>query len=96
VQKIKALYGRPVTQARDVFDLGILFTGGHAPPTPLNKLIPKPSVVQAIDCLMGLTWEDYQGQVVEFLDSEHRTEYGTHSAWTNIQELVLDKLSPYA
>ena len=77
-------------------DLGILFTGGHAPPTPLDKLIPKPSVVQAIDCLMGLTWEDYQGQVVEFLDSEHRTEYGTHSAWTNIQELVLDKLSSYA
>jgi hypothetical protein len=96
VQKIKALSGRPVTQARDVFDLGILFTGGHAPPTPLDKLIPKPSVIQAIDCLMGLTWEDYQGQVVEFLDSEHRSEYGTHSAWTNIQELVLDTLSPYA
>ena len=79
-----------------MFDLGILFTGGHAPSTALDKLIPKPSLVQAIDCLMGLTWEDYQGQVVEFLNSEHRAEYGTHAAWINIQALVLDKLSPYA
>ena len=28
VQKVKALAGRTVTQARDVFDLAILFTGG--------------------------------------------------------------------
>ena len=31
VQKLRALAGRPVTQARDVFDLGILIRGGHSP-----------------------------------------------------------------
>lgn len=34
VQKVRALAGRPVTQARDVFDLAILFRGGPAHPQP--------------------------------------------------------------
>jgi len=33
---------------------------------------------------MGLTWEDYQGQVVEFLDAESRAEYGSQSAWETL------------
>jgi hypothetical protein len=95
-QKIKALAGRTVTQARDVFDLGILFTGGYAPFTAKGPLISKPQLARAIDCLMGLTWDDYQGQVVEFLDTESRAEYGTVSAWESLQTLVLDTLGAHA
>jgi hypothetical protein len=95
-QKIKALAGRTVTQARDVFDLGILFTGGYTRSTAKDSLISKPQLAQAIDCLMGLTWDDYQGQVVEFLDTESRANYGTESAWETLQALVLDTLGTHA
>jgi Nucleotidyl transferase AbiEii toxin, Type IV TA system len=96
VQKIKALAGRAVTQARDVFDLAILFTGGYTLPTAKDPLITKPQLAQAIDCLMGLTWSDYQGQVVEFLDIESREEFGTVSAWESLQTQVLDTLGAHA
>ena len=96
VQKIKALAGRTVTQTRDVFDLAILFTGGYALPKMKAPLIPKQQLTQAIDCLMGLTWEDYQGQVVEFLNTESRAEYGSESAWETLQALVLDTLGAHA
>jgi predicted nucleotidyltransferase component of viral defense system len=95
-QKIKALAGRRVTQARDVFDLAILFTGGYTHQTAKKPLITKSQLAQAIDCLMGLTWSDYQGQVVEFLDTESRAEYGTESAWETLQALVLDTLGAHA
>ena len=85
-----------MTQARDVFDLAILFTGGYTLPTAKEPLITKPQLAQAIDCLMGLTWDDYQGQVVEFLDTESREEYGTESAWESLQTQVLDTLGAHA
>ena len=85
-----------MTQARDVFDLAILFTGGYTLPGAKEPLITKPQLAQAIDCLMGLTWSDYQGQVVEFLDTESREEYGTESAWVSLQTQVLDTLGAHA
>lgn len=95
-QKVRALAGRTLTQARDVFDLAILFTGGYTLPTSNRPLVSKPQLSQAIECLMGLTWDDYQGQVVEFLDIGSRAEYGTGSAWESLQALVLDTLSGHA
>ena len=96
VQKIKALAGRTVTQARDVFDLAILFTGGYTLPTTKNSLISRRQLTQAIDCLMGLGWEDYQGQVVEFLETERRAEYGSQSAWETLQAQVMETLGAHA
>ncbi len=89
VQKLRALAGRPVTQARDVFDLAILFRGGHGPPAAWSELLADNEYAKAIDCLMSLTWEDYEGQVVEFLDEESRAEYGDKQAWENLQNQVL-------
>jgi len=85
-----------VTQARDMFDLAILLTGGYTLPKTKTPVIPKQQLAQAIDCLMGLTWEDYQGQVVEFLDNESRVEYGSESAWEIVQTQVLDTLGAHA
>jgi len=96
VQKIKALAGRKVTQARDVFDLAILFAGGYSLPTLKEPSITRSEFAQAIGCLMGLTWSDYQGQVVEFLDIESREEYGTESAWESLQGWVLETLGANA
>jgi hypothetical protein len=92
VQKVRALAGRPVTQARDVFDLAILLRGGHSPPAARSKLLGDGEHAKAIDCLMGLTWQEYEGQVVEFLETESREEYGSKNAWNSLQNLVLSHL----
>lgn len=92
VQKLRALAGRPVTQARDVFDLAILIRGGHDASVPWSRLLPDDERVKALDCLMGLSWPDYDGQVVEFLEMESREEYGNKGAWDSLQNLVLSRL----
>lgn len=92
VQKLRALAGRPVTQARDVFDLGILMRGGHGPPAPWSKLLTDKEYAKALDCLMSLGWEDYEGQVVEFLDDDSREEFGDKAAWDELQNQVLKVL----
>jgi hypothetical protein len=92
VQKVRALAGRPVTQARDVFDLAILFRGGHSPSAAWSKLLADGEHAKAIDCLMGLTWQEYEGQVVEFLETDSREEYGGKNAWNSLQNLVLSRL----
>jgi hypothetical protein len=96
VQKVRALAGRPVTQARDVFDLAILFRGGHSPPAAWSQLLADGEHAKALDCLMGLTWQEYEGQVVEFLETESREEYGSKNAWDSLQNLVLSQLEANA
>ena len=95
-QKLRALAGRPVTQARDVFDLGILIRGGHSPPEPWSNLLTKNEHAKALDCLMSLVWEDYEGHVVEFLDDDSREEFGDKAAWEMMQTQVLDELEASA
>lgn len=92
VQKVKALAGRAVTQARDVFDLAILYRGGNAPSAPLKRLMPEQELTQAIDALMALSWADYQGQVLEFLVANSRDEYGDKKAWEWLQTFVLESM----
>ena len=41
---------------------------------------------------MSLGWEDYEGQVVEFLDEASRAEFGDKSAWEILQNQVLNEL----
>lgn len=95
-QKLRALAGRPVTQARDVFDLGILLRGGHNPSAPWSELLATDQHAKAIECLKGLTWPDYEGQVVEFLDNDSRQEYGNRGAWDSLRDLVLRQLEANA
>jgi len=90
VQKLRALAGRAVTQARDVFDLAILFRGGYRPSAPLTQLIGVQEYRQAIDNLLGLGWGDYEGQVVEFLDTNSREEFGDLPAWEMLQTDVME------
>lgn len=95
-QKLRALAGRPITQARDVFDLGILIRGGYGPPGPWSKLLTNNEHVKALDYLMSLEWEDYEGQVVEFLDDTSRAEFGNKPAWEMLQNQVLAELESNA
>ncbi|MFT5172761.1 MAG: hypothetical protein ACI8W7_000929 [Gammaproteobacteria bacterium] len=96
VQKLRALAGRPVTQARDAFDLAILMRGGYGPAEPWSKLLSKTEHVKALDALMSLGWNDYEGHVVEFLEHESRGEYGNKAAWEGLQSQVLKELQASA
>jgi len=96
VQKIYALAGRAVTQARDVFDLGILIRGGHLGTAVAEGALENAPVQQAIDCLMGLGWDDYDGQVVEYLDDDSREEFGDRDGWTSLQNFVFESLQGHA
>jgi hypothetical protein len=71
-QKLLALAGRTVTQARDVFDLDVLQRGGHAHPLTLRKLVSDEQRRTAAANLQGLRFEDFAGQVLEFLDEDQR------------------------
>jgi hypothetical protein len=96
VQKIEALAGRALTQARDVFDLGILLQGGYLDAAARDELLARAPVQQAVECLAALGWEDYEGQVVEFLDPDSRAEFGNQAAWKALQTRVFEALEDHA
>jgi len=91
VQKIQALAGRSVVQARDVFDLYMLHMGGHLAPA---AVAPASATTrhQALEAALSLTFADFQGQVVEFLDKEHRAQYNSAAAWQAMQETIVQVL----
>ena len=96
VQKIHALAGRAVTQARDVFDLGILIRGGHLDTAAAEDALQDAPLRRAIDCLLELHWDDFNGQVVEYLDDESRAEFAHRESWVQLQNLVFESLQNHA
>jgi hypothetical protein len=94
VQKILALAGRAVTQARDVFDLDILHRAGHTADLQLREKISPEQRAAALQNLDALTFDDYAGQVVEFLEDEYRKEYGSRQAWQAMAGEVRKLLDP--
>ncbi len=91
-QKIQALAGRPVTQARDVFDLSLLHAGGYTSSIKSNKNLTKELREKASEALISLTYDDYKGHVVEFIDTNNREHYDSPSAWEQLQETILELL----
>ncbi len=92
IQKIHALAGRPSTQARDVFDLGLLQAGGYANAIKLNMDLTKELRGRASEALMSLTFDDFKGHVVEFLDTDNRAQYDSSQAWEQLQGAILELL----
>ena len=91
-QKIQALAGRPATQARDVFDLGLLQAGGYASSIKSNTNLTKELREKASEALMSLTFDDFKGHVLEFLDTDNRARYDSSRAWEQLQGTILELL----
>ena len=91
-QKIQALAGRPATQARDVFDLGLLHAGGYSNAIKLNENLTRDLRDKACEALMSLTFDDFKGQVVDYLEVENREYYNSPAAWEQLQENILELL----
>jgi predicted nucleotidyltransferase component of viral defense system len=94
IQKVLALAGRAVTQARDVFDLDILRRGGYMEAIRLQEILGGRRCAVALENLESLTFEDYSGQVAEFLDDEQRREYGHRAVWDSLVEQTREMLLP--
>ncbi len=89
-QEVAALAGRREAQARDLFDLGLLFSragrevGAYA---DLSPIIPA-----AIERAWSLSWADYRGQVVAYLDPGHAAALDSEAAWDALQIQVVSDL----
>ena len=92
-QKIQALADRTEPQTRDPFDLHLLLS---SQPHDINvvKLKVQDKLNLACEHLLEFTYSDFQGQVVEYLEEEHKLQYGSKDYWKLMQDQLLRKLSP--
>jgi Nucleotidyl transferase AbiEii toxin, Type IV TA system len=94
-QKIKALAGRTEPQARDVFDLNLLFARPEATHELLSAAC-KSAIPAAIDRALGLSFDEYRATVVAYLDPQQSAPYEGRAAWEAMQSAVLTKLEALA
>jgi hypothetical protein len=92
-QKVAALAGRPLTQARDIFDLHFLFSQGGL---PFLKEVSSGLLAKAAENSMSISYRDYLGQVVAYLPMEQKADYEPKSIWTAMQETVFGALDQAA
>jgi predicted nucleotidyltransferase component of viral defense system len=86
-QKVRALALRNETQARDVFDLDLLFHGA-----PDVKVTADASDIErAIEHALELPYAAFRDQVLPFLDPEIADLYD-EDAWLQMQLYVVDRL----
>jgi hypothetical protein len=86
-QKVLALALRNETQARDVFDLDLLFRGFSWEPND----VPADVRANAANAAESLTFQVFADQVLPFLDSDIATLYDEY-AWDNMQTRVIEEL----
>ncbi len=89
-QKVGALVGRSVVQARDVFDLGVLLarSGGR-----VEALLPvRDSIPMALERALDVSYADFKSQVASYLEPDQLDALGTRGAWDEIQLRVVEAL----
>jgi hypothetical protein len=86
-QKIRALAGRREAQARDVFDLGVLVS--DAPTAALLGFLAEhltsDVLHEAHTRSLHISFDEYRGQVLEFLEQPERELQGTEGAWDEMR-----------
>ena len=89
-QKIAALAGRTETQARDVFDLELLFR--QWPDAVAPGAVPAGQLKAAAERATQLSFESYRELVIRFLDPDARELHDRREAWDQTQARVLEGL----
>ncbi|MDR7526623.1 MAG: nucleotidyl transferase AbiEii/AbiGii toxin family protein [Armatimonadota bacterium] len=92
-QKVRALASRLETQARDIFDLDLLFRA--APEALSNTSLDTRTLHLAAERILDLSFEAYQAQVVAFLDPDVLELYDRPEAWERLRAHVLQELTTY-
>jgi len=91
LQKIGALAHRAETQARDAFDLYLLWLGGHLA-APVTDSVPAARLRLATENLLSLDYRDYEGQVLEYLEPDDVERFGSARVWNELVETLLREL----
>ncbi len=89
-QKVRALIDRREVQARDVFDLSLLFTKAGEDLASLADLAPR--MPAAVERVWDVSWADYRGQVAAYLEPDSTEVLGSQDAWDAIQLQVVSTL----
>lgn len=84
-QKIAALAHRPETQARDLFDLHLLLTTAVGPHEVTLAAPARRDLPRAIERGMELSFDEYQGQVVAFLEADQAAIRASRAEWEQLQ-----------
>jgi predicted nucleotidyltransferase component of viral defense system len=87
-QKLKALANRAHPQTRDVFDLYVLWLGGYLS-LPCEISLSEAELLNATENIFSFSYEDYRGQVLEYLEPQQRDEFEGEVVWNLICEKVL-------
>jgi predicted nucleotidyltransferase component of viral defense system len=90
-QKIHALAERTEPQARDLFDLNLLFARSDVE-RPTLTAMQRSWVEKAIEHAFGLSFDDYRAKVVSFLEPDQVALYGDRDAWNTMQDAVIGHL----
>lgn len=90
-QKAVALADRAEPQARDAFDIYVLWLGGHCPGN-LGGSIDAPSRDRALESLLSLDYRQYEGQVLDYLEGDARSRFAGADRWQVISDTVFDLL----
>lgn len=88
-QKVAALAHRMETQARDVYDLHVLFSR----PETVSFLDPEArrDLPKAIDRALSLSFDEFKGQVVAYLPAEEQPLHDKDH-WNQLQLTVVERL----
>jgi len=89
-QKVGALVGRTIVQARDVFDLALLFARSAGSVEALRLI--RSEIPKAVERAMEVSYADFKSQVVSYLQPDHAQTYGSREAWDALQMQVIDRL----
>jgi hypothetical protein len=86
-QKIQALAGRREVQARDVFDLCVLMPNAPAGALLdfLAETLSADQLQEARTRCFTISFDEYRGQVLEFLEEAERETKGAEGAWDDMR-----------
>ena len=88
LQKVTALANRELTQARDVFDLQVLADGGYLTRAKPADHLDKNTLARATKNLGSLTYQHFEGHVLEYLDEVDRRRHQGKDVWEAMKKTV--------
>lgn len=89
-QKVIALASRRQIQARDIFDLHLLFTSGVDSTVVYNKA--EKYIDKAKENIWGVSYVMFKSQVVSFLHPEYQAQYSSPELWDSMILSVVNAL----
>jgi hypothetical protein len=84
-QKVRALIGRPVPQARDVFDLHVLSSQPELRELDLRSEFSQEELRVALTRAYAVEYEQFRDTVVSFLSQDHQERYASRARWDEIR-----------